>query len=370
MKKLTVFAAAVLLLTALFGTVQVAAADYAAPIGAEYTQVVDSAFTFAFVGDTQKIASLARKRMSEPYEWLVEIKEEQNLQFVAGLGDITDYNSQTEWEAAIRGVRLLDGVVPYSLIRGNHEDGYLFNHYVDYEEYTSQVAGNYNKMLNTYHKVTIGTLNYLFLNLDHGPSDDVLAWACEVVEAHPDYNVIVTTHGYIDHKGRFLEAPDEMAPTLTSGFNDGPAIWDGLVRKYENVVMVVCGHIGQKPEVVNFEAFGDNGNLIQHVLVDPQRVDKYVEVTGCIALFHFSEDGKTVQVENYATLLDTHYGSGIQFTLNSVGGNAFETPTQDSETAGDGMPIKIVAVAAVIAAVAAVVVLLIVKKRKKAAPEA
>lgn len=364
---ISLFLILVLLGTAL-GVTAVGAVDYAGPIGAQYTQVVDSAFTFAFVGDTQKIASLARKQMSEPYEWLVQIKEEKNLQFVAGLGDITDYNSEPEWDAAIKAVRLLDGVVPYSLIRGNHEDGFLFNHYVDYEAYTSQAAGMYNKVLNTYHIVTIGTLKYLFLNLDHGPSDDVLQWACQVVEQHPDHNVIITTHGYIDGKGNFLEAPNEMAPTLTSGFNDGPAIWDGLVRKYENIVMVVCGHIGTRPEVANFEAYGDHGNLIQHVLVDPQRVDKYEVVTGCVALFHFSPDGKTVQVENYATLLDTHYGPGVTFRLNSVGGNANEEPAPMPESVD--YTVWAVAAVGILAAVAATVAgILDAGRRKKAAKE-
>ena len=30
-----------------------------------------------------------------------------------------------------------------------------------------------------------------------------------------------------------------------------------------------------------------------------------------------------LQVENYATLRQQHYGSGVTFTLNSMGGNAF-----------------------------------------------
>lgn len=358
MKKAAVLFTLIALLVVMLSAVTVSAVDYESAIGAEYTPVVDSAFTFAFVGDTQKVASMARKRMVELYDWLVEVKEEENLKFVAGLGDITDFDTEPEWEASMEAVKRLNGVVPYSLIRGNHDGSYQFIHYVNYEAYTDQVSGMYNKVLNTYHTLTIGTLNYLFLNLDHGPSDDVLEWACGVVEQHPEHNVIITTHGYIDGDGKFLEAPDTMAPTLTTGFNDAPAIWDGLVRKYENIVMVVCGHIGTRPEIVNYEAVGDHGNIVQHVLVNPQRVDKYEVVTGCVALFHFSEDGKTVQVENYATLLDTHYGPGLVFELESVGGNANETPIN--------WPLVIGCVSAAAVVVAAVAVILIVERRKKA----
>ena len=90
--------------------------------------------------------------------------------------------------------------------------------------------------------------------------------------------------------------------------------------------MVVCGHIGTAPEIVWYEAVGDHGNKIPQVLVDPQRVDKYEGASGLVALFHFSADGTQVQVENYSTIRQTHYGPGVTFTVASTGGNALESP--------------------------------------------
>jgi len=298
MKQVLYFA---LVLTFVLATVcPVFAVDYAEPFGAEYNQTVDSAFTFAFVGDTQKVAFQDPDKMAIIYDWLVEIADEKNLKYVAGLGDVTDTSASYEWDAAVAAVKKLDGVVPYSVVRGNHDATYDFVKRFGYESYINQLSGMYKNVLNSYQLVTVGTLNYLFLNLDHGPSDEVLNWAGEIIGKYPKHNVIITMHGYINSKGEFLTVDNStIAPTLCTGKNDGPEIWDGLIKKYENIVMVVCGHIGAAPKVVSFEATGDNGNKIQHVLVDPQRVDLNVESSGIVALFHFSADGKTVQVENY-----------------------------------------------------------------------
>ena len=243
------------------------------PFEEEYVQTVDSAFTFAFVGDTQIVTRLNPEKLDTIYQWIVDNKEAKNIQFVAGLGDITDKNADFEWESAIAAIQIMDGVVPYSLIRGNHDDPYLYTTQVGYDSYIAQLDGMYNGVvLNTYSTVTVGNLKYLFLNLDHGPADDVLAWACQVVEDHPDHNVIITTHGYINEEGLLLHIGSEpsLAPSVTSGINDATAIWNKLVKKYANIVMVVCGHMGDAPEGVNFEVEGDNGNKIHHVLINSQ----------------------------------------------------------------------------------------------------
>jgi len=330
------------------------------PYEEEYVQLVDSAFTFAFVGDIQIVTRLNPEKVDTIYQWIVDNKEVKNIQFVAGLGDITDKNDDFEWEAAINAIQKLDGVVPYSLIRGNHDDPYLYTRNVSYDSYMNQLDGMYNDVvLNSYKTVTVGTLKYLFLNLDHGPSDEVLAWACQIVEAHPEHNVIITTHGYIDEQGLLLTvgtAPS-LAPSVTSGINDATAIWNHLVRKYENIVMVVCGHMGDAPEGACFEVEGDNGNKIQHVLINSQHLDRYYKKSGIVSLFHFSADGTQVQVENYATLVGQHYGKGFTFTLNSMGGTA--------EPQSSILPLIIGISAGAVAS--AGILLLILRKKKKSA---
>lgn len=321
------FLCALLVLSQLTGAA-CAATEYDAPFGAEYTQTVDSAFTFVFVGDTQKITHYSTEQIDTLYQWIIDQKDEKNIQFVAGLGDITDASEDYEWEAAMAAIHKMDGILPYSLIRGNHDELYMYAQNVYNDSYISQLEGMHeDNVFNTYQTVEIGTLKYLFLALDHGPTNEALDWACEVVEDHPDHNVIITTHGYINGSGELLTPETStIPPTKTKGFNDGPVIWERLVKKYENIVMVVCGHIGTRPEIVSYEATGDHGNKIAQVLVNPQRVDEHQNAAGLVALFHFSPDGTQVQVENYSTCRNTHYGPGVTFTLNSTGGNAYEKP--------------------------------------------
>lgn len=338
----------------------------------EIEEITDYAYTFAFVGDTQKVARYDPDNFHKIYDWIVDVAEEKNLKYVFGLGDITDQDRKEQWEVAIDGIQRLDGVVPYSLIRGNHDDIMAFVRYCTYDSYTSQLDGMYNgKVLNSYKLLTIGTINYLLLNLDHGPSDAVLKWAGDLIEQYPEHNVIITTHGYIRGNGELLSPENStVAPSKTTGINDGPAIWEKLVSKYENIVMVVCGHVGARPQLVNFEVTGDHGNKIQHVLVDPQELDMQafedpasLEIesgtTGLVAMFYFSEDGKTVRVENYSTIQEKYYGEGITFTLNSMGGNANKNPINKTTI------ILAAAAACVIIAIAVAVTICIKKKQAK-----
>ena len=335
----------------------------------EIEEITDYAYTFAFVGDTQMVARYDPDNFHKIYDWIVDIAEEKNLKHVFGLGDITDQDYKEQWEVAIDGIQRLDGVVPYSLIRGNHDERMSFYKNCSYDSYTSQLDGMYKgNVLNSYKLLSVGTIDYLLLNLDYGPSDAVLEWAGDLIEQYPEHNVIITTHGYIRGDGELLTPEiSTVAPSKTGGVNDGPAIWEKLVSKYDNIVMVVCGHVGARPQLINFEVTGDHGNKIQQVLVDPQELDLQafedpasLEIesgtTGLVALFYFSEDGKTVRVENYSTIQERFYGEGITFTLNSMGGNANKTPINQTT-------IILAAAACVIVVIAGAVTICIKKKQ-------
>jgi hypothetical protein len=60
---------------------------------------------------------------------------------------------------------------------------------------------------------------------------------------------------------------------------------------------------------------GENGNIVTQFLVDPQGVDAALGATGMVAMLYFSEDGKTLTVEQYSTVKDMYYMSTSQFTL-------------------------------------------------------
>jgi hypothetical protein len=88
------------------------------------------------------------------------------------------------------------------------------------------------------------------------------------------------------------------------------------------------------------ETTGDKGNKIQQVLIDPQEVDRVEGPGGYVALFHFSADGKTVQVQNYATLHGKYFGNTLRFDLETKGGTVLpDTPPVVDEPEPETPPV-------------------------------
>ena len=293
------------------------------------------AFTFAFVGDTQSVARYHPDKVTVLYDWLVENADAMNLKLVAGLGDITDTSDGDEWFVTTEAISKLRGVVPYTVVRGNHDDVDSFDAYFNDSHYTGPLNYTYDGVLNSYYTFHVGTIKYLILNLDFGPSSKTLEWGCNVLKAYPNHTAIIVTHGYIDAKGVPLTPQtSRYAPSTLGGVNDGPAIWDQLVRKFPNISMVVCGHISH-PVIAAHEAIGDHGNSVWQVLADPQEVDRVQGPGGYVALMHFSSDGKHVQVENFATIPGQRFGSILRFDVTCTGGDSMEEiipPEEPEET--------------------------------------
>lgn len=286
------------------------------------TPVRDYDFTFVAVGDTQIVARKdmenGTRKMDRIYEWLLSQKEAQNIQYVMGLGDITDCNTDEEWRIAKAAIRQLDGQIPYSLVRGNHDGSGKINATFNQAPYSNSYQGSFDGTLNnTWRTILAGSnkIPYLIMTLDYGPTDQVLSWAEQVVRDHPDHNVIITTHAYLFRDGTTLDSSD-VCPPSSSGpqHNNGDQIWDKFAKKHRNIVMVLSGHDPSGKVVVN-QAQGEGGNIVTQFLIDPQGVDT-ATLTGAVALLHFSADGRKVTVEYYSTLQEAYYLTENQFSLS------------------------------------------------------
>jgi hypothetical protein len=147
----------------------------------------------------------------------------------------------------------------------------------------------------------------MIFSLDFGAKNDVLDWANEVVAAHPDHRVIVSTHGYLEPDGTTLDHGEEYAPSASyydPASNDGNAIWKRFVSKHENIFLVLSGHMSSNTVVFN-QREGENGNTVTEMLVNPQTVDKeYEGGTGMVAMLYFC--GEEVFVEYYSTSYDMY----------------------------------------------------------------
>lgn len=279
-------------------------------------------YAFAAIGDTQYLTGFYDNKLNQIYEYIRENAESQKIKFVFGLGDITERNSSEEWAQAKTAIQSLNGVVPYSVVRGNHESTGMMKRYLPFSEYETVLGGSFNgDILNTWQELIVGEMKYLVFALDYGPTDAVLNWASEIIEAHPYHNVIITTHGYLSHDGTLIDDNHSIAPTKTAGYNNGDDMWEKLVSKHSNIVMVLCGHDANDTLVVR-ESAGLNGNKVVQMMIDGTGIDAgTVDAAGMIAMFYFSEGGKKVQVRYYSTLRNQWFmaENQLQLELNVVG---------------------------------------------------
>jgi hypothetical protein len=279
----------------------------------EKEPVRDYAYAFAVIGDTQTVAINNPDQYHLITDYILENVQARNIRFVMGLGDITDTSSEKEWETAMQAYHTLDGVVPYSLARGNdsHDSVVTFQKYVSYEQYGDKASGTMEQdMRNAYYCFAVGSVQYMVLVLDCAPTDAMLDWANQVVAAHPERNVIVTTHMYLYRDGTTLDDGDPYKIETNNGVN----IWEKFLRRHENIVLVLCGH-DPTSQVVKSQLVGDHGNIVTQMMLDPQAVDLTDGSTGLVAMFYFSEDGKQVTMEYYSPIKGQYFLTENQFSF-------------------------------------------------------
>ena len=276
----------------------------------DYESPTDYAYSFAVVGDTQIMSYKYPDVLDNMYQWIADNVEEKNIKFVFGLGDITDKCTEKEWLRAKLSIHKLKDLVPYSIIRGNHDRYHgCFEKHFDYADYGEMVDGSLDDtMKNTYQKFSVGDIKYLVLNLDFTLTDAAIEWANEVVEAHPNHNVIVATHIYLYASGERIDAL-KYGSVHTSEY-----LWENLISKHKNIVLVLGGHAISEYVVTRTDV-GDNGNRVVQMLIDPQGSDKTLAGVGLVAMLYFSEDGRQVDVQYYSTAHDALYREENQYHI-------------------------------------------------------
>lgn len=281
-------------------------------------EVKDYLYSFAVVGDTQIIANRYGSSFGKIYDWILNNQATKKIAHVFGLGDITDGNSANEWALAKTHIlEKLTGVIPYSVVRGNHDGISQINSIFATEAYMSQFDGFYkeNDITNSYRYFEIADTKYLFITLDYGANDDILNWAGEIIKANPDRKVIITTHAYLFRDGTTLDSGDTCPPTTSGGYNNGDHMWDKLISKYENIYLVMSGHDPYANVVVK-QTEGVNGNIVTQILTDHQGVDTSTP-TGMVTMLYFMADG-SIEVETYSTIQEAYYKENNQFVIEET----------------------------------------------------
>ena len=278
------------------------------------------AYSFAVIGDIQTLTYSYPEQLNTLYSWIRDNAESKKIKFAVGLGDITEKNAVPEYTRVKNAYKLIDGIVPFSIIRGNHDRSGLHSSVYDSQitqaEYGDEITGSFdNTMLNTYRILQVGQVKYLFMNLDYLLLDPVLDWANKVISENSDCQVIVSTHIYMSHSGSFYDMDGTSGIGTKYGCqNNGQDLWDKLLSKHKNIVMLLCGH-SPTDNIYYRQKEGIHGNKVTEILIDPQTTDKTYDGTGLVAMFYFSEDGKQLDVQYYATAKDAYFKANNQFSI-------------------------------------------------------
>lgn len=284
-------------------------------------------YSFAVLGDLQYTTQFYPDDLHHPFDWLINNKDAKNLQYVINVGDITNGSANVEYETISEQLlRLKEAGIDQSLVRGNHDKLADYDTYITAEKfmYGDGEFESYDGTMKTYYqKLNIGGIKYMIMVLDFFPSTAEVDWAKAKIDANPDYNVIVNTHGYLDSdmqligEDKVYDVEDRVdADGNPVGGHAGQYIYDNLVVPCSNVVMVICGHeFSEGPEIKTITR--EDGSTAVQMLVDFQQ-HEFLDLRsyGMIAMLYFSNGGETVTVEWFSAIKNEYYKDKYQFTFD------------------------------------------------------
>jgi len=271
----------------------------------------DEVFTVVLLPDTQFYSEKYPETYVAQTMWIRERAKADNIKFVVCLGDIVqNAHVEEEWLRAHEAARILDGVVPYSSVPGNHDlvtkdkvitrDSTLYNKYFGVERYKKEpwYGGHMDATNdNNYCTFQAAGRDFLVLSLEFAPRDESLTWAAEICQKHPAHNVILATHSYLNLQGRTTG----QAKVADSSANSGQQMWDKLVRQQPNIFVVACGHVGGVNLLVNTNNAG--GRVIE-ILTDYQNLAEGGQ--GWLRTMKFVPTENKIYVDAYSPLLKQH----------------------------------------------------------------
>lgn len=284
---------------------------------------VEGSWTIAVLPDTQVYSLRVPGLYLTQTAWIVNNAEALNIKYVLHLGDIVNNNTPGEWRNAHDAMKLLNGVVPYAIVAGNHDYGpsgdastrdTLMNEFFPFHETEAMStfggAMEPGMLDNTFHLFEAGGKKWIIIALEWGPRDSTIDWANKVMSEHPDRLGILITHAYMNNNDLRYDHTDAEHPQhynphhyrTPGGVNDGEELWQKLVRKH-NFVLALNGHV-LGDGTGKLSSITDTGQICHQMLSNYQMRELGGEAY--LRLLEFQPDGKTLRVKSYSPLYDKY----------------------------------------------------------------
>ena len=267
----------------------------------------ESSFSVVLLPDTQNYAEKYPDTYINQTLWIRKQLKADNIKFAIHLGDIVQTSTKkNEWENAHRAMQILDGVLPYSMVPGNHDmvvknrNTKLYNQFFSpqrFEDHTWYGGHMGTENDNNYCFFEGCGLKFMVISLEFAPRDETLEWAAGVCKKYPDHRVIVATHCYMRLTGR----DTDCASSYNIAGNSGEQMWQKLIRKHPNIFLVVSGHVlGVSLQVSTNEA----GGKVLEMLTDYQGLPNGGD--GWLRTLKFVPNENKIHVTSYSPLLDKY----------------------------------------------------------------
>jgi hypothetical protein len=243
-------------------------------------------FAISHITDTQYLSESYPEVYAQITSWVADNADARKIEFATHTGDLvqnwvdpdqTEDRARREFATASAIQAILDEAqVPNSVLPGNHDNkrgatNDLFNEYFGPDRYAdapwyggSLAEGDNSANFSTFEH---DGAKFLMLSLPYAYADAEIEWAKEVVAAHQDFNVIVSTHEHVTPKTQY--GPAERS-TGSRWISRGGDLWREVIAPNRNVVLVLSGHFHGIGELRTDDAGGLPGHDVVELLADYQ----------------------------------------------------------------------------------------------------
>ncbi|MDO7883295.1 lamin tail domain-containing protein [Salinibacterium soli] len=291
----------------------------------------DYDFAITHITDTQYLTESYPEVYAQLASWVADNAESREIAFAVHTGDLiqnwvdpdqneTRARAEFERASAIQSI-LEDAGVASSVLPGNHDNkrgvtNDLFNEYFPPSRYESNdwyggsiAPGDNSASCSTFDEAGA---RFLVLSLPYAYGEREIAWAEQVVAAHPDHNVIVATHEHVQPKTLEVGA---LRSTGSRWVSRGGELWERVIAPNRNVVMVLSGHFHGLGQIVTENAGGIPGHTVVEVLADYQEFRTHTgeRATGFFRMLQFDLDGGAVAVDTRSVRLAEPYSADFDY---------------------------------------------------------
>ncbi len=260
-----------------------------AQVNAQAVKAMTQAFTIVALPDTQVYSEVNEYTpvFERQVQWVLEQHKAGKVAFVTHLGDVVDNGeSEAQWTNAMRALNplLTQSALPFSIIRGNHDEKTFFKARLGPQVYTGKpwYVGASSTGLSFAQEFKVGEVRFLHVGFQMNPEQADFDWANNLVK-DPKYAgipTLVSTHDYMVVGRRSSAA--------------GKAIWEGFVKANPQVFMVMNGHTHTEYHMVSHD---DKGRPVLQMLSDYQ--DREHGGQGLLRLITVDVPAGEVRVQSY-----------------------------------------------------------------------